>query len=129
MGPIPNLPRRVRRLSRVPGLGGIGPRLQYSDRRGRCIVKRNARRRAPSPPRVWIREHGQRGVFAFVVPFERRPRTRVRLLAHCESKTTSSARSSEPCWSPQAEVGRILREGPPAFVTDWVETWYHSFIA
>ena len=61
MGPIPNLPRRVRRLSRVPGLGGIGPRLQYSDIRGRCIVKRNARRRAPSPPRVWIREHGQCG--------------------------------------------------------------------
>ena len=49
-------------------------------------------------------------VFAFVALFERRPRTRVRLLAHCESKTTSSARSIEPCWSPQAEDRPLMKE-------------------
>src|SRR5262249_34670060 len=109
MGPIPNLPRRVRRLSRVPGLGGIGPRLQYSDIRGRCIVKRNARRRAPSPPRVWIREHGQRGF-----SLRRSVRTKAAHARsaprHCESKTTSSARSIEPCWSPQAEDRPLIKE-------------------
>src|SRR5262249_2806489 len=32
------------------------------------------------------------------------------LVRHCESKTPSSARSIEPCWSPQAEDRPLMKE-------------------
>jgi hypothetical protein len=38
-----------------------------------------------------------------LVPVERRPRARVRLFSPFRDKVTSSARSFDACWSPQAE--------------------------